>query len=150
MKLPVPHFRQQLPHTCLPAIISIFWGARLPKSPKTTWKALCFLKTSEVSPSPESVVAGLENMGYRALWFENATLERLLDLLVHDWPAVVFVRAADLPHGRIGLHAVVVIGIEGERVTCLDPSLDREFSFELSSFLRAWSNLRRQGLIVWV
>ena len=79
MKLPVPHFRQQLPHTCLPACVRMvlaYWGKE---------------------------------------------------------------------HSE-----VVVIGIEGERVTCLDPSLDREFSFELSSFLRAWSNPRRQGLIVWV
>ncbi len=149
MKLPVPHFRQQLPHTCLPACVRMvlaYWGKE--HSEEELAQALGTVPV--LGTRPESVVAGLENMGYRALWFENATLERLLDLLVHDWPVVVFVRAADLPHGRIGLHAVVVIGIEGEHVTCLDPSLDREFSFELSSFLRAWSNLRRQGLIVWV
>lgn len=40
--------------------------------------------------NPESAIAGLESMGYHALWFENATLERLIDLLGHDWPVIVF------------------------------------------------------------
>lgn len=58
--------------------------------------------------NPESAITGLESMGYHALWFENATLERLIDLLGHDWPVIVFLRAANLPHGRAGLHAVVM------------------------------------------
>jgi hypothetical protein len=95
-------------------------------------------------------VAGLESLGYHALWFENATFERLLDLLVQDWPVIVFLRAADLPHGRAGLHAVIVVGVEGELITCLDPNLDQELRLELSSFLRAWSPLGYQGLVVWV
>jgi ABC-type bacteriocin/lantibiotic exporter with double-glycine peptidase domain len=99
---------------------------------------------------PDRVVFGLEKLGYHALWFENATLERLLDLLAEGWPVIVFVRATDLPYGRAGLHAVVVIGVESERVTYLDPRLDREFSLELSSFLKAWSSLERQGLVVWL
>lgn len=54
-------------------------------------------------------------------------------------------RAANLPHGRTGLHAVVIAGIHA-----LDPNLDHELSFELSSFLKAWSGLGYQGLVVWV
>ncbi|MBI4672633.1 MAG: C39 family peptidase [Chloroflexi bacterium] len=86
---------------------------------------------------PENVVAGLENLGYHALWFENATLERLLELLARDWPVIVFLRAGDLPHGRAGLHSVVIVGIEGEQVVCLDPVLDRALRLGLSPFLRA-------------
>lgn len=78
----------------------------------------------------------------------NATLERLLDLL--SWPVIVLLPATDLPHGRAGLHAIVVIGIEREQVLCLYPSLDHEPNLELSSFLSAWSNLGHQGLVMWV
>lgn len=92
----------------------------------------------------------MEELGYHALWFENATFERLLDLLAQGWPVIVFLRATDLPHGRAGLHAVVVIGIEGEQVSCLDPNLDHELTLELFSFLKAWSSLGHQGLVVWV
>lgn len=99
---------------------------------------------------PDSAVVGLEGLGYHALWFEDATLERLLDLLSQKWPVIVFLRAADLPHGRAGLHAVIVAGMENEIVICLDPSLDRELSLELSLFLKAWSKLGHQGLVVWV
>ena len=100
--------------------------------------------------NPESVITGLESMGYHALWFENATLERLIDLLGHDWPVIVFLRAADLPHGRAGLHAVVLIEIDDERTICLDPSLDQPLTLELSMFLNAWRILGSQGLVVWV
>lgn len=99
---------------------------------------------------PDIAVAGLESMGYHALWFENATFERLLDLLVQGWPVIAFLRATDLPCGRTGLHAVVVVGIEGDLLICLDPNLDQELSLELSSFLKAWSPLGCQGLVVWV
>jgi ABC-type bacteriocin/lantibiotic exporter with double-glycine peptidase domain len=100
--------------------------------------------------NPESAMAGLERIGYRALWFENATLERLLDLLAHDWPVIVFLRAADLPHGHAGLHAMVLVAIGVEQVTCLDPSLDQPLTWALSPFLSSWRILGSQGLIVWV
>lgn len=148
MKLTVPHFRQQHPHTCLPACVRMVlahWGQE--HSEEELAQALGAV--SVWGTRPESAVAGLERLGYHALWFENATLERLLDLLAHGWPVIVFLRAADLPHGRAGLHAVVVVVLEGEQVTCLDPSLDHELRLELSSFLRAWSNLGHQGLVIW-
>lgn len=100
--------------------------------------------------NPESAITGLESMGYHALWFENATRERLVDLLSQNWPVIVFLRAASLPHGRAGLHAVVLIEIDDEQVTCLDPSLDRPLTVKLSVFLSAWRILGNQGLVVWV
>lgn len=149
MKLAVPHFRQQYPHTCLPACVRMVlahWG----KEHSEEELAQALGTVAVWGTRPESVVAGLEGLGYHALWFENATLERLFDLLAHGWPVIAFLRAADLPHGRAGLHAVVIVGIEGERVTYLDPNLDHQFSLELSSFLKAWSSLGYQGLVVWV
>ena len=149
MKLTVPHFQQQYPHTCLPAcvrMVLVYWGQE-----HTEEELVRELGTVPIwGTQPDRAVAGLEGLGYHALWFENATLERLLDLLVQNWPVIVFLRAADLPQGRAGLHAVVVVGIEGEGVFCLDPHLDQELRFELSSFLKIWSHLGHQGLVVWV
>ncbi len=148
MKLRVPHFRQQHPHTCLPACVRMvlaYWS----KKHDEEELAQAFNTMPVWGTRPENVVAGLEEMGYHALWFENAALERLLDLLDNGWPVIVFLRAADLPHGRTGLHAVVVIGIEGEQVIYLDPNLDDEQRLELSSFMKAWSSMGHQGLAVW-
>jgi hypothetical protein len=89
-------------------------------------------------------------MGYHALWFENATRERLTEFLSQNWPVIVFLRASDLPHGRVGLHAVVLVDIGDGQVTCLDPSLDRPLTLKLSEFLSAWKILGNQGLVVWL
>lgn len=112
--------------------------------------ALVFGTIPGLGTNPEGVIGGLESMGYHALWFENATLERLIDLVGHDWPVIVFLRAADLPHGRSGLHAVVLVEITDAQVLCLDPSQDQPVSLGLPDFLRAWKILGSQGLVVWI
>jgi ABC-type bacteriocin/lantibiotic exporter with double-glycine peptidase domain len=98
---------------------------------------------------PENVLSGLEQLGYHALWFENATLERLMNLSAHEWPIIAFLRAADLPHGAAGLHAVVVVEIRDGQLTCLDPNLDHELQLDFDTFFRAWSALGHQGIVLW-
>jgi len=92
----------------------------------------------------------LEKLGYHALWFENANLERLFELLHQDWPVIVFLRAADLPHGQSGLHAVVVGRAEADQVVFVDPALGAEGQLDLDAFTRAWSALGNQGVVVWL
>ena len=71
-------------------------------------------------------------------------------LQAHNWPVIAFLRAAELPHGVAGLHAVVVVEIQNEQVTCLDPSLDHQLLLDSSMFLRAWTGFGNQGLVVWI
>ena len=148
MKLPVPHFRQQAPLTCLPAcarmILAYHQCEHTEDELAEAFNTIPFLGTQ-----PDNVVAGLTALGYQALWFENATVERLLEMLAANWPVIVFVRAQDLPHGRAGLHAVVVTGIENQTVICLDPSLEEEWRPELATFIQIWGNLGYQGMVVW-
>jgi predicted double-glycine peptidase len=98
---------------------------------------------------PEKALEGLEKLGYRALWFENADLQRLTDLVDHRWPVIVFLRSADLPHGRYGLHAAVVIGFENSDAIMADPVLGQLVRLPVSVFLRAWQALGSQGMVVW-
>ena len=147
--LSVPHYRQKSPEACLPACVRMVLAYRgRQHSEQALVQALGTVLG--LGTNPESAITGLESMGYHALWFENATLERLIDLLGHDWPVIVFLRAANLPHGRAGLHAVVLVEINDEQAICLDPSLDQPLTLELSTFLSAWSILGGQGLVVWV
>jgi len=89
-------------------------------------------------------------MGYHALWFENAALDRMRALLDHGWPIITLLRAADLPHGTAGLHAVVVIGLVGGEITFLDPAQTYKTTMKESDFVQAWSKLDHQGIVVWV
>ena len=57
---------------------------------------------------------------------------------------------AELPHGRAGVHAVIIVGIEEEQVICLDPTLEVELRLTLFAFLEVWSGLGNQGMVVWV
>ena len=98
---------------------------------------------------PSDAVNGLETLGYRALWFENASLDRLLALLEQGWPVILFFFAADLPHGTSGLHSVVLSGFEGQEAVLVDPALGREFKLKTSDFMRAWAALDHQGMVIW-
>ncbi len=142
-------FRQQQPHTCLPACIRIvldYWG----KEHDEAELAQACGSVPVWGTTPAEAVDGLERMGYRALWFENASLERLIALLDQNWPVIVFLRAADLPHGRAGLHSVVVAELQAGDVIYIDPSLGAEARMSLDQFVRAWSALDHQGMVVWI
>lgn len=98
---------------------------------------------------PHHVVSGLQALGYHALWFERASMDRLKELLASEWPVIVFLRAQDLPYGQTGLHAVVLTGIREDRAIALDPTLDEELALDLTHFDEMWANLGRQGMVIW-
>jgi predicted double-glycine peptidase len=99
---------------------------------------------------PEKAVEGVQQLGYHALWFENADLSRLQDLIEHDWPVIVFLRARDLPAGGHGLHGVIVIGVEDDNVIIADPRSNSRFPLARKQFLSAWAALDAQGMVVWL
>lgn len=149
MKLKVSHFRQSTPHTCLPACVEMvldYWGETYTEDEL----AEAFKTVPLLGTLPENVVSGIESLGYRALWFEGATLDRLSKLLDQEWPIIVFLRSANLPYGVAGLHAVVVIEVTETSVSYLDPTLSYEYSLEISDFLIAWSPLGNQGIVIWM
>ncbi|MEZ4673997.1 MAG: C39 family peptidase [Caldilineaceae bacterium] len=148
MTIPVPHFQQLTPYSCLPAcarMVIAFLGHDHSEEELTrTFNTVPLLGTL-----PENMISGLEAMGYRVLWFENATIDRLRALLEHKWPIITLVQATDLPHGTAGLHAVVVIGMSEGEIAFLDPVLKDVMFMSLPNFERAWSNLGHQGIVIW-
>ncbi|NUM43688.1 MAG: C39 family peptidase [Anaerolineales bacterium] len=97
---------------------------------------------------PSDAVNGLEIWGYRALWFENAPLDRLYALVEQGWPVILFFLASDLPHGTSGLHAVVLTGFAKQEAILMDPIIGDEFRFKLRDFTRAWATLDHQGMVI--
>jgi ABC-type bacteriocin/lantibiotic exporter with double-glycine peptidase domain len=148
MKLGVPHFKQETPHTCLSACVRMILAYR-GKTHSEHELALAFQTVPDLGAPPENVEPALKLFGYQVRWFENATLERLELLLAHDWPVILFLRAIDLPQGRGGLHSIVLGEIDDRYVTCLEPMLDDNLQIEQIRFVEIWSRLGNQGMVVW-
>ena len=149
MTLAVPHYQQSTLYTCLPACVRMilaFCGQHHSEAELVQ----AFNTIPLLGTLPENVISGLQAMNYHAIWFENATLDRLRALLDHGWPIITFLRAADLPHGAAGLHAVVVIGLAGGEITFLDPVQTYKTTMKESDFVQTWSKLDHQGIVVWV
>lgn len=142
-------YHQEQPYTCLPACIRIVLAYYGQEHTETELVKVCE-SVPVWGTLPERAITGLEHLGYRALWFENASLERLLSLLEQNWPVIVLLRAPDLPHGRAGVHAIVIGGIEQGEVIYIDPALGTEARMALYSFLQAWAALDHQGMVVWI
>jgi ABC-type bacteriocin/lantibiotic exporter with double-glycine peptidase domain len=148
MPLDVPLLRQEHPWTCLPACIRMVLAYRGQLIEEADVAAAC--RTTPLRGTlPERAVEGVQQLGYHALWFENADMARLQDLINHDWPVIVFLRARDLPGGGTGLHGVVVIDVAQKGVTVLDPQAGKRYMLGRGPFLSAWRALDAQGMVIW-
>ncbi len=73
----------------------------------------------------------------------------LVDLADEEWPVIVFLRSSDLPYGKYGLHAAVVVGFKDGQVVMADPVLGALTRLATRSFMRAWNALGAQGMVIW-
>lgn len=99
---------------------------------------------------PEAVEEGLAQLGYHCRWFEGATIAKLRELLLYDWPVIVFVYAADLHRGGSGLHAIVLVEMGERKVIALDPIAKRATQIDISAFETMWTNFGNQGMVIWL
>lgn len=147
MRLNVPHFKQETSYTCLPACICMvlaFLGERYTEREL----AEAFQTAPWLGTLPENVTSVLEEWGYTVHWFENGTTEQIARIVAQRLPVIAFVRAADLPHGVGGFHAVVIIQIDGRFVTLLDPTLDKEWQFSAKEFSQIWTKFGNEGMVI--
>jgi len=72
----------------------------------------------------------------------------LLKCLSSGHPIIVFLEVSDLPYGGTGAHGVVVCGFEDGKIIYMDPSLGREVTLDLVTFLRAWGRMDNQGILI--
>ncbi len=69
--------------------------------------------------------------------------------LSHGHPVIVFLEVSNLPYGVTGAHAVVICGFENGEIIYMDPSLGREVTLDLATFLHAWASMDNQGILIW-
>ncbi|MFZ4660356.1 MAG: C39 family peptidase [Caldilineaceae bacterium] len=147
MRLNVPHFKQEASYTCLPACIRMVL-AFLGKSYTEHELAKAFQTIPWVGTLPENVTPVLEEWGYIVRWFENGTVDHITRIVAQRLPVIAFVRAADLPHGVGGFHAVVIVKIDSRSVILLDPTLDTEWRLSTKEFSRIWTKFGNEGMVI--
>ena len=135
--LPVPHLEQTTDGGCLPACVAMIL-AHL-KEPVDQGRLARLFDTQEfgtVAPR----IHKLTDWGY-ATTYQSGSLATLQNLLASGVPPIVFVWTGGLPHWSVNTpHAVVVIGMDEERVLVNDPALgEAPQSIPLDAFLLAWA-----------
>ncbi len=147
MKIKLAHLKQEKDYTCLPATIRIVL-----KHFKVNIAEGLIAKVSNTSKrgtNLEEAAESVEAFGFKAIELEEASLAELVEFLDKNLPVIAVVDAEYLPYGKIGLHAIVVNGIEGNRISFIDPALGKEFSLPLLAFFKAWDARGRCGLVIY-
>lgn len=146
MRLNVLPHRQQQPYTCLPACIKAVLASYGVLVEEEAVARAC--QTTPAGTVAGSALNGIRTLGYEGALVEEGTMGFLLSSLADGQPVIVFVDGAELPYAGGGAHAVVVCGYEVGKVICMDPALGETVELNLLTFLRAWTGLGCEGLLV--
>lgn len=137
--LNVPHFPQTTDGLCLPAcaqMVLTYLGVACSQSDLARQ-----LGTRPNIGTPHSRIMGLRSLGVQVTYAAGGDLNTLRNHLEHNLPVIVFVQAAELPHWREhkSRHALVVIGIDENAITILDPAASSSpISIPPDDFMLAW------------
>lgn len=147
-RLPVPRFQQSTTYTCIPTCVRMVLAYH--RQYYSEQELVFALQTVPLLGTlPENVAPALEEWGHNVRWFENGTLDQLTKLLEQNLPVVLFVRAADLPGGGSGLHALVLVGIDQRSVILLDPTRRKDLRLPTKEFMRIWTKFGNEGMVIW-
>lgn len=134
----VPHFRQELDYSCLPACVRMVLAYYGDQRQEPELRRL--LKTRVTGTSPANVMLRLPDIGYEAVVVE-ASRSVLRTRIAAGEPCIAHVWTSSLPHWGEGvLHAVVVTEISEELVWINDPVLDSgPTAIPQDAFFKAWA-----------
>ena len=134
--MPVRHYKQSNPGSCLPACTRMVLAAM---GAKYTEQRLATVLGSYEFGTPASRVTRLTKLGYQ-VQFGPFTLDELQFHLEYDLLPIVFVRADLLPWADFGgFHALVLSEVTPTGVALFDPALDTgPTRISRDGFLIAW------------
>ncbi len=139
--LPVPHLRQETPHSCLETcarMVLAYLGESV-----TEEQLLALFEGTEFG-TPANRLTRLERMSY-SVDIGPSTLELIRSKLESRLPSITLVNTAFLNYWHESTrHAVVVIGINSEHVYLNDPAFpSAPQTASLDSFLAAWIEMEQ-------
>jgi ABC-type bacteriocin/lantibiotic exporter with double-glycine peptidase domain len=148
MKIELPRLSQKEDYSCVPACIRIVlqhWGHDYAEL-----KICEACKTSDRGTSQNQAVAGIKKLGFEVSKLKDEPFDLIIQFLHEGVPVIALLDVHQLPYARdkAGLHAVVVNGFDGDYVSFIDPARGDEIEFSVDTFLRAWQECGRLGLVI--
>lgn len=134
----VPHFKQELDYSCLPACLRMvlaFYNQEFPES-----ELRILLKTRPGGTSPLQVTWRLPELGYEAV-MQSGSQSTLRETLAAERPCIVHVWTQPLSYWpEEAIHSLVVVELSEDYVLVHDPILSSgPTSVPLEAFRRAWA-----------
>lgn len=135
--LPIAHIQQRRDGECLPVCVAMllsYLGVAL-----SYRRVLALLGTRPEIGTPTSNIRNIEQTGL-AVKYQRGTLRTLHMYLSGGHPVIAFVSTGHLPHWKKNVeHAVVVAGMDNDRVYLNDPELSSgPVATPLGDFDLAW------------
>jgi ABC-type bacteriocin/lantibiotic exporter with double-glycine peptidase domain len=147
VKIDLPCLHQEQDFSCVPACIRILLHYIGTDYPEAKISAVC--KTTELGTDQDEAAQGVTLLGFKAVMLENAAFDDLVRFVLKFQPVIAFVSVKHLPYGgQSGVHAVVVNGVEMNRVSFIDPARGEEITVEKDTFLKAWQARSCLGLVI--
>jgi ATP-binding cassette subfamily B protein len=147
MKIDVPVFPQETPSTCLPACVRIVLSYYAQEHSEENIAAAC--QANRRGARFEHAVKFIRSLGFEVTHLKEGGMHDLFDHVAANQPIIVALGAEHLPYaGDRTSHAVVVCGLEGDKVIFIDPALGKEVQLDSMTFYKAWTSRGRSGLVV--
>jgi len=139
LKKSVPHFPQQADGFCLPACAQMVLAYL--DAPCSQADLARRLGTRSHIGTPHSHIIRLRSSETSVRYEANGTAATLYSYIERELPVIMFVQTSELPHwrGHKSRHALVVVGVDDESVSVLDPGASPDLiSVPLGDLLLAW------------
>ncbi|MGH7596445.1 MAG: cysteine peptidase family C39 domain-containing protein [bacterium] len=148
MKIELSCLPQETENSCLPACIRIVLRYLGYDFAESEIRTAC--ETTHSGTGHEQAAAGIFRLGFNATKLENAPLGMIDKFLRQSKPVIALLHVSHLPYTRqqTGLHAVVVNGSENDYISFIDPARGEEIEIDLDTFLAAWDERGRLGLVI--
>ena len=144
MELKPPFFKQETPHSCLPACLRMVfasYGVNLREDEICAACDCTFLGTAAVS-----AVDAARTFGFLKTAKHTLSFDELADLIEAGKPPIAFVSLKPIDGVR-ETHAVVVIALDDASVTLLDP-MKGERTIAAQVFGAAWASRHNLTIVV--
>lgn len=148
MKIELQCLLQAQDYSCVPACIRIVLRALGVDLSEMVISRAC--KTTPRGTDQDEAVEGIALLGFKANKLEEASFEDMAQYLQQGRPVITFLSVKHLPYGRgqAGMHAVVVNGFKANAVSYIDPARGEEIEINRDTFIAAWDERGRLGLVI--
>jgi ABC-type bacteriocin/lantibiotic exporter with double-glycine peptidase domain len=148
MRLNVPYYRQEQPHTCVPACLRMvleFFGTTITEEDLVQRCGTTLLGTGRMEMAQAAATLQLAARVVNHLSREDVEL-----CLSQGWLLIAWIDPSLLYPGLFACsHAVVLVGLEPGSVTYHDPEAGADRIASWEQFHAAWERRQRKGVILW-